>query len=116
MLLLLALVGFSNFVEISATQNIPVKVGVITPMSGGLAGYGEETQSILNETLKRNFAQDTNIELVYEDSKCTGQDAVTAYQKLVNVDQVDVILGGLCSSESLAFAPLLEGDGMVALS
>ena len=111
-----ALVGCSTPAEEIVADDISVKVGVITPMSGGLAGYGEETQLILAETIKRNFGEGSGIELVYEDSKCTGQDAVTAYQKLVNVDQVDVILGGLCSSESLAFAPLLEADGMVAIS
>ncbi len=115
-LALVALVGCQTPAEVIESADIPVKVGVVTPLSGGLAGYGVETQNILAETIQRNFGENSGIEVVYEDSKCTGQDAVTAYQKLVNVDQVDVILGGLCSSESLAFAPLLEADDMVALS
>ena len=113
---LLALVGCFAPAEKVDMDNVPVKVGVVTPMSGGFASWGEETQAILKQTILNNFGAESNIELVYEDSKCNGQDAVLAYQKLVNVDQVDVILGGLCSSESLAMAPLLEADGMVAMS
>ncbi len=114
--MLLMLVGCSTPTEVVESEDIPVKVGVLTPMSGGFAAWGEETQAILNQTILNNFGEDSKIELVYEDSKCNGQDAVTAYQKLVNVDNVDVILGGLCSTESLAIAPLLEADGKLAIS
>jgi len=119
--LLMMLTGCSLFnsdtpnVDLGVSE-IPVKIGVITPLSGGLATYGVETKNIIDATLRKEFADDQNIEIVYEDSKCSGSDAVTAYQKLVNIDKVDVILGGLCSTESLAFAPLLEADSMVALS
>jgi len=94
----------------------PVKVGVLVPLSGPAAGYGEEAQMVLDYTASQMNGEEVVVELFYEDSKCAGKDAVTAYQKLVDITGVDVILGGFCSSETLAIEPLLEGNNMVALS
>ena len=46
------------------------------------------------------------IELVIEDSKCSAQDAITAYNKLTDVDGVKIILGTTCSGAMLGVAPL----------
>ncbi len=94
----------------------PVKVGVLVPLSGPAAGYGEEAQMVLDYTASQMNSEEVVVELFYEDSKCAGKDAVTAYQKLVDITGVDAILGGFCSSETLAIEPLLEGNNMVALS
>ncbi|TSC55684.1 MAG: branched-chain amino acid transport system substrate-binding protein, partial [Parcubacteria group bacterium Greene0416_79] len=45
------------------------------------------------------------LEAVYEDGKCSPSDANSAAQKLLNIDKVSAIIGGLCSSETSAFAP-----------
>lgn len=34
-------------------SEIPVKVGVITPLSGGVATYGVETKNIIDATLRK---------------------------------------------------------------
>ncbi len=117
MLTLAALLsGCSSAPAVEKEAKTPLKVGVLAPFSGDAASYGEEIQIVLTQTAAQLNTTETQVELVYEDSKCTGQDAVTAYQKLIDIDGVDVILGGTCSSESLAIAPLLETNNMVALS
>ena len=96
-----------------------LKIGVIAPMSGNASQYGQETQRILSATLKEINAnggyQGTNVELIYEDGKCAGSDAVTSFQKLVDIDGVDAIIP-FCSSESLAIAPLTESLQMLAVT
>lgn len=96
-----------------------LKVGVIAPLSGNAAQYGEETQRILAATLADINANGgyngTDVELIFEDGKCSGSDAVTAFQKLVDIDGVDAIIP-FCSSESLAIAPLTESVQMLAVS
>ncbi len=96
-----------------------VKIGVIAPMTGDAAAYGQEMQHILDYAVGQiNTAQVDSpyqFELVYEDGQC-GAAAATALQKLVDVDGVQFIIGGACSSESLAIAPLLEEKGVVAVS
>lgn len=97
-----------------------IKLGFIGPLSGDAAVYGQEFQAILDWRLKsinEKYA-DKNIkfEIVYEDGKCTGQDAVSAFQKLKDIDGVKFFIGGLCSSETLAIAPLIKTDETMAVS
>ena len=56
------------------------------------------------------------IELVVEDSKCSAQDAITAYNKLTDVEDVKIILGTSCSGAMLGAAPLAEAEGVVLFS
>ncbi len=56
------------------------------------------------------------LELVVEDSKCSAQDAINAYQKLTDVDGMKIILGTSCSGAMLGVAPLAERDGVVLFS
>lgn len=97
-----------------------IKIGVIGPMSGDAAAYGEEMQKVLSYALpevnEKYKTKGYQFELVYEDSKCTGADAVTAFQKLTDINGVEFIIGGFCSSESLGIAPLLESKNVLALS
>src|SRR3989344_7071473 len=81
--------------------NEPIKMGYLGPLTGEAASYGIDT---LNGTKfavdEINAAGGINgrmIELVAEDGKCTGADAASAAQKLVNIDKVVAIVGGQCS-------------------
>lgn len=47
-----------------------------------------------------------NIKVIYEDSHCDGKAAVTAFQKLVESNNVKFIVGGHSSPESSAIVPL----------
>lgn len=97
-----------------------VKIGVIAPMSGDAAAFGEEKKALLDFLLADVNAEykekGYQFELVYEDGKCSGQDSVTAFQKLTDIDGVSFIIGGICSSETLGFAPLLEDKNVIAFS
>lgn len=99
-----------------AVHENKLKIGVLTPLSGPVASFGEEAKEILDKTLAKEFPGDMDIELIYGDSQCSGQVAVTSYRKLVDIDKVDMILGGFCSSESLAIAPMLVDDNMLVVS
>jgi branched-chain amino acid transport system substrate-binding protein len=96
----------------------PLKVGVIVPLTGDAAVYGEPARNVLQEAVDEiNAAGGINgrqISLIVEDAKCTGTDAANATQKLVNVDKVQVIIGGFCSSESLSAVPI-AAQGKVAI-
>lgn len=86
------------------------KVGVILPLTGDAAPYAEGARNIYQLALDEiNNAGGVNgkpMQLIIEDGKCNGQDAASAAQKLINVDQVQVIIGGFCSGESLAVVPI----------
>jgi branched-chain amino acid transport system substrate-binding protein len=60
--------------------------------------------------------QDVQVQLIFEDGKCNGKDATSAVQKLIDVDKVQLVLGGLCSSEMLASAQITQPLHIVNLS
>lgn len=94
------------------------KLGIILPMTGDAAVYGEPMLNVyklaVDEINAKGGINGNKLELVLEDGKCTGSNSASAATKLVNVDKVQVILGGFCSSESLASIPSAEA-GKVAI-
>lgn len=98
----------------------PIKIGVILPLTGDAASYGEPGQRVyqiaVDEINAEGGIDGQQIELIIEDGKCSGKDATNAMQKLVNVDKVQAVLGGFCSSESLAMVPVATGSKVLVLS
>lgn len=95
-----------------------VKIGIITPLSGELATYGQGTLNAAKLAVEKINSQETGleIEIIAEDSPCNPTTAISALNKLQSIDDVDVILGPLCSSELLAISPILNKDKLVLIS
>ncbi len=103
-----------------AMSDEPFRVGVMESLTGPGETYGNvSVQAKQMATDEINAAGGINgrtLELIIEDSKCSAQDAITAYNKLTDVDGVKVILGTSCSGAMLGAAPLAEADGVVLFS
>ncbi|MCF7865493.1 MAG: ABC transporter substrate-binding protein [Candidatus Pacebacteria bacterium] len=103
----------------STTSKGPIKIGVVEPLTGGAAPYGEAGKNgfaiAVDEINKIGGINGRQIEAVYEDSKCSGKDALNAAQKLINTDGVQYIVGAMCSSEVLAILPLTEQKPVIFL-
>ena len=88
----------------------PIKIGVIFPLTGDAAQVGEAARNIVEIALEKINADGgingRDIQLIFEDGKCDGAGATSAAQKLINIDKVQVIIGGFCSGESLAAIPV----------
>lgn len=91
----------------------PIKVGLHVPLTGPLAFLGEGYQmgvTLAIEDLGKQV-EGYPIELVVADNKGNPTDTVNAVRKLIDVDKVDVIIGGGSSGASVAAMPvLLEGE------
>lgn len=98
----------------------PIRIGSILPLSGGMAEMGEELQKSLIAEVEYLNAQggilDRDIELVFEDGQCNPGVATAAAQKLIRMEKVSIILGGLCSPETLGAAPLAEKKKVILLT
>lgn len=98
----------------------PVKIGVIAPLVGDASAYGEDVTAAVNLALQEiNSAGGVNgrqLQAIFENGGCNGKDANTAATKLIDVDKVPVIVGGYCSSETLAAAPLAEAAKVALVS
>jgi branched-chain amino acid transport system substrate-binding protein len=97
-----------------------IKIGYLGPLTGDAAAYGVDTlNGVRMKVDEINAAGGINgkqIEIVAEDGRCNGTDSSSAAQKLVHVDKVVAIIGGQCSGETLAAAPIAEAAGIVMIS
>lgn len=97
-----------------------IKIGAIFPLTGDGAGYGVPLQKVANIAIdKINSEGGVNgqkLEFLWEDGKCDGKSSAAAAQKLINVDKVKIILGAVCSSETLGIAPIAQQAKVVVLS
>jgi branched-chain amino acid transport system substrate-binding protein len=104
----------------TTTQTGTIKIGVLLPLTGDAASYGEPAQNIMtiatDEINKAGGIDGKNIELVVQDGKCNGRDAANAASKLINTDKVQIIIGGFCSSESLSALPIAEAAKVALFS
>ena len=98
----------------------PFRIGVMESATGPGETYGrvaiQAKQMAVNEINAAGGINGRMLELIVEDSKCSAQDAITAYNKLTDVDGVKIILGTSCSGAMLGAAPLAESDGVVMFS
>ena len=98
----------------------PYRIGVMESLTGPGETYGttanQAKEMAVAEINEAGGIDGRMIELVVEDSKCNAQDAITAYNKLTDVDGIRIILGTSCSGAMLGVAPLAEEDGVVMFS
>ena len=101
-------------------EDEPLRIGVMESATGPGETYGtvaiQAKQMAVEEINAAGGVNGRMIELIVEDSKCSAQDAITAYNKLTDVDGVKIILGTSCSGAMLGAAPLAEKDGVVMFS
>ena len=98
----------------------PFRIGVMESVTGPGDTYGnvavQAKQMAIDEINEAGGVNGRMLELIVEDSKCSAQDAIIAYNKLTDVDGVKIILGTSCSGAMLGAAPLAEEEGVILFS
>lgn len=79
-----------------------LKIGVPLPLTGGLAACGEDLQNSF--IAAKDFLNAKNVEFVFEDDQCDGQQSVNIANKLVALDKVSVVSGIYCNNALLPAA------------
>jgi branched-chain amino acid transport system substrate-binding protein len=97
----------------------PVKIGVVTPLSGTYAGIGQQVRWGLELATKEVNAaggvMGRQIELVIEDEEANPSVAVQKAEKLFQVGKVDFLTGTVNSGSTLAVGQLAErSDRLIA--
>ncbi len=114
------IIGILAISDRVGTEGDVIKLGVIQPLTGDAAQYGESEnraiQIAIEEINAAGGIDGRTIELITEDGKCDPQVGGTAAQKLVNVDGVKIIIGGACSGETLAAAEITEPARVILIS
>jgi len=109
-IVVIGIITLTNKAPNTTQNNSSIKIGFIAPLSGDAVSYGELMQNSVKLAVDELNISDgiagRQIEMIYEDGKCNGKDAATAAHKLVNVDKVKYIIGGMCSGEVFGAVPI----------
>ena len=102
-----------------APQSKPIKIGALGPMTGAAAEIGPKVKNAITLRLEEAKWQVAGrpIELIFQDEG--GGDpafAMAAVKKMVEMDQVDIIIGPLNTPMTMAVAPYLARQKMVDLT
>ncbi|MEI6553649.1 MAG: ABC transporter substrate-binding protein [bacterium] len=102
------------------SKNNEIRIGLISPLTGSAAAYGEPAMKsalIAQDEINQNGGiLGKKVKLIVEDGKCDGTAAASAANKLISIDKVSIILGGHCSTETLAIAPIVEKAKVVTIA
>lgn len=90
----------------------PIRVGIVAPLSGSLARFGQAHRQgyeiALQEINAAGGALGRPLELIFEDDGSTPAAAAKAIEKLATEDQVPMIVGSYSSSATLLAAGMAE--------
>jgi len=108
-LLIVVLLALSGFVPVWA-QKGPIKIGVITAMTGGAAQIGKDMTNGISMWLDENggMIAGRKVEVIVEDSQGQPNVALTKLQKLVESDHVHVLVGEIFAHIGYAMAPKVD--------
>ncbi|WP_159585616.1 ABC transporter substrate-binding protein [Chelativorans xinjiangense] len=107
------LIGLSLLVSGHAYAE-PVKIGVITTLSGGGAGLGIDMRDAFTLAIKQSGNKD--IELVIEDDAQKPELAVQIAEKMIQSDKVDLMTGIIWSNLAMAVVPNAVAQDVIYLS
>jgi branched-chain amino acid transport system substrate-binding protein len=99
----------------SALAADPIRIGVVTPLSGTYAGIGQQVRWGLELAAKEVNAaggiMGRQVELSFEDEEANPSVAVQKAEKLFQVGKVDFLTGTVSSGSTLAVGQLAERAG-----
>ncbi|MEM3550816.1 MAG: ABC transporter substrate-binding protein [Candidatus Bathyarchaeia archaeon] len=94
------------------TPSVPIKIGVVGELTGPWAYSGTGQLEGLNFAVekinKMGGVLGRRIELVVTDSKSDTSEAITLFRRLVEVDKVSAVIGGVSSSVAISLSAEAE--------
>ena len=88
-----------------------ILIGAVFAMTGPIASYGQESINGIKMALDEINKTPVNgkiIKLIVEDNKGEPVESANAVRKLIDINKVDLVLGSVASSNTLASAPIAQ--------
>ncbi len=112
------LVLLASFLALPAVAADPVKVGVVTPLTGTYAPIGQQVRWGMELAAKEVNASGgilgRPLELIFEDEEANPAVATQKAEKLLQVTKVDFLTGTVNSGSTLAVGQLAERNNRLA--
>ena len=100
-------------------ESSEMSIGIALPLTGHLASAGKlmkEGFTLAIDEINEADANDLNLKFIFEDDAGTADGAVKAFNKLIDIEGVSVILGPSSSSATEAAFPIAKDNRVVAIS
>jgi len=111
---------FIVFAGCGKKESNEIKIGAILPLSGAGAQVGTLSNNAVNLAIsnynKNKTVDEPKITAISEDDKLDPKLAVSAFQKLNDVNNVNIIIGPISSGATLAIAPLANKKKVTIIS
>lgn len=103
-----------------AQQDDTIKIGAMLLLSGEGASWGQASQRAIDMAVEQandnGGVNGKNIKVIYEDTHGKSSDAISAYNKLKDIDKVIAIIGPNMETEMSAIAPLAARDNLPVIA
>ena len=90
----------------------PVKIGILSPLTGGAAGTGQAQKNgfelALQEINDAGGVLGEPLQIIVEDTQANAETALAAFEKLMTEDEVEFVGGGYSSGVTLALAESMK--------
>lgn len=104
-------------VIVSSGSNDKLHLGVVLPLTGDAAVYGQAIKDGIDLAAAQDIADgSTHIRLTYEDDQGVPRHAISAVRRLIDVEHTPVIIGGAMSSTAGSVIPVIDQAKVVLLS
>jgi branched-chain amino acid transport system substrate-binding protein len=117
-ILVLAFIGWRVY-QGSQQNSGSIKIGVASLMSGDWAALGENILNTadlaVDQINSMGGVNGRKLEIVSEDSGVDGPTGISAVSKLINIDGVKYVIGGMASNGTDAAAPLFDQNHVIDL-
>ncbi len=93
-----------------------IKIGVVLPLSGDIAIYGDSVKNAVLLAVENSGIKDKVQLVIEDDNSCDKNSDVSIAQKFVNIDKVNAVIGPMCSSATLATLPVTDPAKIIMVS
>ena len=97
-----------------------IVLGGIAPLTGSASEYGvpnmRASELAVEEINAAGGINGASIKIMWEDAMCDGEKAAEAAEKFKQDSNINIVLGGVCSDETLAAGPVMEGAKKILLT
>ncbi len=104
----------TNGVNDSKSENSEIVIGAILPLTGSVSTYGQSAKNgadlFIDEINQNGGIDGKKVVIKYEDDEGDSTKAINAYDKLVNQENVSMIVGPLTSGCANAVGPKATAD------
>lgn len=93
-----------------------VEIAVLCPLSGDVATFGESYRNGALMAIEEAQEAGMDVEAIIEDTRCDAQEAANAANKVIFEDEVQFIVGAVCSSASIPISEIAEANQVLQIS